>query len=83
MRLLTGGGGKAVLPCLQGDYRLEPDLLFLGLRVIAPICPDSVSASFLADWRAKEPKNYFFPSYPRRRVSILFNAWQDSRSIAE
>ena len=39
LRLLTGGGGKAVLPCLQGDYRFEPDLLFLGLRVMAGDSP--------------------------------------------
>jgi type III pantothenate kinase len=36
-RLLTGGGAEAVSPCLQGDYRLEPDLIFTGLRVIAGI----------------------------------------------
>lgn len=35
LRLLTGGGGGAVLPHLRRDYRLEPDLLFMGLRVIA------------------------------------------------
>lgn len=35
LRLLTGGGGMLVLPHLQGHYRLEPDLLFIGLRVIA------------------------------------------------
>jgi type III pantothenate kinase len=35
LRLLTGGGGSAVLPHLKKSYRLEPDLLFMGLRVIA------------------------------------------------
>jgi type III pantothenate kinase len=35
VRLLTGGATEAVLPCLQGEYRLEPDLIFTGLRVIA------------------------------------------------
>ncbi|MBZ4193302.1 MAG: type III pantothenate kinase [Candidatus Contendobacter sp.] len=35
LRLLTGGGGSAVLPHLKKGYRLEPDLLFIGLRVIA------------------------------------------------
>jgi type III pantothenate kinase len=35
LRLLTGGGSKAVWPHLQGGYRLEPDLLFIGLRVMA------------------------------------------------
>jgi type III pantothenate kinase len=34
-RLLTGGGAEAVLPLLRGEYRLEPDLIFSGLRVIA------------------------------------------------
>lgn len=34
-RVLTGGDAEAVLPCLLGRYRLEPDLIFRGLRVIA------------------------------------------------
>ena len=34
-RLLTGGGADVVLPWLQGQYRLEPDLIFSGLRAIA------------------------------------------------
>lgn len=34
-RVLTGGDAEAVLPCLLGRYRLEPDLIFHGLRVIA------------------------------------------------
>jgi type III pantothenate kinase len=36
-RLLTGGATGVVLPHLQGDYRVEPDLIFTGLRVIAGI----------------------------------------------
>ena len=40
-RLLTGGAAEVVLPCLQGDYRLEPDLIFAGLRVIAGVCTDA------------------------------------------
>lgn len=36
-RLLTGGGAEAVSPSLQRDYRLEPDLIFIGLRVIAGV----------------------------------------------
>lgn len=35
VRLLTGGATEVVLPHLQGDYRLEPDLIFTGLRVLA------------------------------------------------
>ncbi len=35
VRLLTGGGADVVLPWLQGQYRLEPDLIFSGLRAIA------------------------------------------------
>ena len=35
LRLLTGGDAETVLPCLQGEYRWEPDLIFTGLRVIA------------------------------------------------
>jgi type III pantothenate kinase len=35
LRLLTGGGAEAVLPLLRDEYRLEPDLIFTGLRVIA------------------------------------------------
>ena len=35
--VLTGGASEAVLPCLQGEYRLEPDLIFTGLRVIAGV----------------------------------------------
>lgn len=34
-RVLTGGDAEAVLPRLLGRYRLEPDLIFHGLRVIA------------------------------------------------
>lgn len=34
-RLLTGGDAEALLPYLRQSYRLEPDLLFQGLRVIA------------------------------------------------
>jgi type III pantothenate kinase len=34
-RLLTGGSAEVVLPYLQAQYRLEPDLIFQGLRVIA------------------------------------------------
>ena len=34
-RLLTGGVAGMILPQLQGDYRLEPDLIFAGLQVIA------------------------------------------------
>lgn len=33
--LLTGGDADAVFPYLQGEYRQEPDLIFMGLRVIA------------------------------------------------
>ncbi|MDG4549247.1 MAG: type III pantothenate kinase [Candidatus Contendobacter sp.] len=36
-RLLTGGAAGMVLPCLQDSYRLEPDLIFTGLRVIAGV----------------------------------------------
>jgi type III pantothenate kinase len=35
LRLLTGGGAGAALPLLRGEYRLEPDLIFKGLRVMA------------------------------------------------
>jgi len=34
-RLLTGGDAEALLPYLEGDYRLEPDLIFQGLLVMA------------------------------------------------
>jgi type III pantothenate kinase len=34
-RLLTGGDAEAVSPYLSGRYRLEPDLIFQGLRAIA------------------------------------------------
>ncbi len=34
-RLLTGGDAGSVLPYLQAEYRLEPDLIFTGLRIIA------------------------------------------------
>jgi type III pantothenate kinase len=34
-RLLAGGATGVVWPCLRGDYRLEPDLIFAGLRLIA------------------------------------------------
>ena len=33
-RWLTGGDAEGVLPHLQADYRLEPDLIFTGLQVI-------------------------------------------------
>lgn len=33
--VLTGGDAKAVSPYLRGTYRLEPDLIFNGLQVIA------------------------------------------------
>ena len=35
LRLLTGGDAETVLPHLQLEYRLEPDLIFTGLQVIA------------------------------------------------
>lgn len=35
VRLLTGGDAARISPCLLGRYRLEPDLIFHGLRVIA------------------------------------------------
>lgn len=35
LRWLTGGDAEAVLPYLQAEYCLEPDLIFNGLRVIA------------------------------------------------
>ena len=34
-RLLTGGDAEVLLPYLRGCYRLEPDLIFHGLLVIA------------------------------------------------
>ena len=34
-RLLTGGATGVVLPHLQSKYRVEPDLIFTGLQVIA------------------------------------------------
>lgn len=34
VRLLTGGATGVVLPHLQSKYRVEPDLIFTGLRVI-------------------------------------------------
>ena len=34
-RLLTGGDAEALQPYLEGDYRLEPELIFQGLLVIA------------------------------------------------
>lgn len=37
VRLLTGGDVEAVLPCLRGEYRWEPDLIFTGLRVMAGV----------------------------------------------
>ncbi len=40
IRFLTGGGAEAVSPYLLGEYRLEPNLLFDGLRVIAKQNPD-------------------------------------------
>ena len=33
--LLTGGDAATVLPHLRAEYRLEPDLIFIGLRIIA------------------------------------------------
>lgn len=35
VRWLTGGGAESVLLHLQAEYRLEPELIFTGLRVIA------------------------------------------------
>ncbi len=35
VRLLTGGAAETVLPHLRAEYRLEPDLIFTGLRIIA------------------------------------------------
>ena len=35
LRLLTGGDGATLLPYLSGRYRLEPDLIFQGLRALA------------------------------------------------
>lgn len=35
VNLLTGGNGAALLPYLRGDYRVEPDLVFIGLTQIA------------------------------------------------
>ncbi|MBL8250836.1 MAG: type III pantothenate kinase [Candidatus Competibacter sp.] len=35
LRLLTGGDGEMILPYLSGRYRLEPDLIFQGLRAFA------------------------------------------------
>lgn len=35
LRVLTGGGSPALLAHLQGAYQLEPDLLFIGLQVMA------------------------------------------------
>lgn len=37
MRILTGGDAPQILPHLQGAYRLEPELLLYGLRVIAEV----------------------------------------------
>jgi type III pantothenate kinase len=34
-RLLTGGDAEVLMPYLRGSYRLEPDLIFHGLLVIA------------------------------------------------
>lgn len=38
VRWLTGGDADVVMPYLQAPYRLEPDLIFSGLRVIAGQC---------------------------------------------
>lgn len=35
LRVLTGGDAETILPYLTESYRLEPDLIFQGLRVIA------------------------------------------------
>jgi len=35
VRWLTGGDAEGVLPYLQAEYQLEPELIFTGLRVIA------------------------------------------------
>ncbi len=35
IRLITGGNAPALLPFLEHDYRLEPDLIFFGLRCYA------------------------------------------------
>ncbi len=37
VRLLTGGATELIFPLLRGRYRLEPDLIFTGLQVIAGI----------------------------------------------
>jgi type III pantothenate kinase len=37
VRLLTGGATELIFPLLRGRYRLESDLIFTGLRVIAGI----------------------------------------------
>ena len=34
-RWLTGGDAEQIVPYLHAEYRLEPDLIFTGLRVIA------------------------------------------------
>ena len=36
-RLLTGGDAETVWPCLRGEYRWEPNLIFTGLRVVAGV----------------------------------------------
>lgn len=38
-RLLTGGDVEMLLPALKNSYRLEPDLIFLGLLVMAGQSP--------------------------------------------
>jgi type III pantothenate kinase len=35
VRWLTGGDAEGVLPYLQAEYQLEPELIFTGLRMIA------------------------------------------------
>ncbi len=39
LRWLTGGAAESVLPHVQAEYRLEPELIFTGLRVIAGAWP--------------------------------------------
>ncbi len=42
LRLLTGGDAEGVLPLLQNPYRLEPELIFTGLQVIAGLPPSNL-----------------------------------------
>ena len=47
--LLTGGNAEALRPYLERDYRLEPDLIFQGLKVIASTLPEESSSQALAN----------------------------------